>query len=141
MAATTQAGYDAIVVGARCAGATVATVMAHAGRRVLLVDRDDFPSDTVSTHQLFPNSLALLDELGVGDRLRSTHRLRPVEYSWRVLGHAVAGGFTPIGGHDRTCSIRRVTLDAAAGRHRRLGRGGGSPRIRGVITPRVRHRR
>ena len=114
MAATTQAGYDAIVVGARCAGATVATVMANAGRRVLLVDRDDFPSDTVSTHQLFPNSLALLDALGVGDRIRSTHRLRPVEYSWRVLGHAVAGGFTPIGGHDRTCSIRRVTLDAAA---------------------------
>ncbi len=112
--AATQPRYDAIVVGARCAGTTVATVMAHAGRRVLLVDRDEFPSDAVSTHQLFPNSLALLDELGVGDRLRSTHRIRPVEYSWRVLGHAVSGGFTPIGGHDRTCSIRRVTLDAAA---------------------------
>ena len=65
MGATTQAGYDAIVVGARCAGATVATLMANAGRRVLLVDRDEFPSDTVSTHQLFPDALALLDELGV----------------------------------------------------------------------------
>ena len=113
MGPATDAQYDAIVVGARCAGATVAILLARAGRRVLLVDRDEFPSDTVSTHQLFPDSLHLLDELGVGRRLRETHRLRPVEYSWRVLGHAVAGGFTPVGGHDRTSSIRRVTLDAA----------------------------
>ena len=45
-----------------------------------------------------------------------------------MLGHAVAGGFTPVGGHDRTCSIRRVALDAAlvetaaaAGAELRLG--------------------
>ncbi len=104
--------YDAVVVGARCAGATVATLLARAGQRVLLLDRDTFPSDTVSTHQLFPDSLHLLDQLGAGDRLRAAHVLRPVEYSWRVLGHAVAGGFTPIGGHDRTMSIRRIALDA-----------------------------
>ncbi|HEU5483780.1 MAG TPA: FAD-dependent monooxygenase [Microlunatus sp.] len=124
----TDQQYDAIVVGARCAGATVATVLAGAGGRVLLVDRDTFPSDTVSTHQLFPDSLELLDRLGAGDRLRAAHRLRPVGYSWRVLGQAVAGAFSPIGGHDRTCSIRRVSLDAAlvdtaaaAGAELRLG--------------------
>jgi uncharacterized protein (TIGR03083 family) len=105
--------YDVVVVGARCAGATTATLLARAGRRVLLVDRDEFPSDTVSTHQLFPDSLDLLDRLGVGDRLRDGHTLRPVRYRWRVLGHAVSGGFTPVGGHSRTISVRRVTLDAA----------------------------
>ena len=104
--------YDAVVVGARCAGATVATLLARAGQRVLLVDRDTFPSDTVSTHQLFPDSLHLLDQLGAGDRLRAAHLLRPVQYSWRVMGHAVAGAFTPIGGHDRTLSVRRIALDA-----------------------------
>ena len=62
-----------MVVGARCAGATVATLLARAGQRVLLVDRDTFPSDTVSTHQLFPDSLDLLDQLGAGDRLRAAH--------------------------------------------------------------------
>jgi uncharacterized protein (TIGR03083 family) len=120
--------YDAIVVGARCAGATVATLLARAGRRVLVVDRDVFPSDTVSTHQLFPDSLQLLDELGAGERLRAAHRLHPTQYSWRVLGHAVAGGFIPAGGHDRTLSVRRVALDkvlvdtaAAAGAELRLG--------------------
>ena len=120
--------YDAIVVGARCAGATVATLLARAGRRVLLVDRAEFPSDTVSTHQLFPDSLDLLDRLGVGDRLRARHQLRPVRYSWRIMGHAVRGGFSPVGSHDRTVSIRRVALDAAlvetaveAGAHTRFG--------------------
>ena len=108
-----DAQVDVVVVGARCAGATVATVLARAGRRVLVVDRAQFPSDTVSTHQLFPDSLDLLDRLGAGERLRAAHDLRPVRYSWRVLGHAVAGGFTPVGQHDRTVSIRRVALDAA----------------------------
>jgi uncharacterized protein (TIGR03083 family) len=125
---STRDTYDAIVVGARCAGATVATLVARAGRRVLLVDRDAFPSDTVSTHQLFPDSLELLDELGAGERLRAAHRLHPAQYRWRVLGHAVAGGFIPAGGHDRTLSIRRIALDAvlvdtaaAAGAELRLG--------------------
>ena len=143
-----QEQYDVIVVGARCAGSATATVLARAGRRVLLLDRDEFPSDTVSTHQLFPDSLHLLDELGAGELLRARHELRPVEYSWRVLGHAVAGGFSPIGGHDRTMSIRRVTLDAAllesatkAGAEARLGAavedviGAGTPEdpVRGVV--------
>jgi flavin-dependent dehydrogenase len=42
--------YDAIVVGARCAGAPTAMLLARHGHRVLLVDRASFPSDTVSTH-------------------------------------------------------------------------------------------
>jgi flavin-dependent dehydrogenase len=42
--------YDAIVVGARCAGATTAMLLARKGCRVLVVDRAKFPSDTLSTH-------------------------------------------------------------------------------------------
>ena len=42
----TDPRYGVIVVGARCAGSTAATVLARAGRRVLLVDRDRFPSRT-----------------------------------------------------------------------------------------------
>jgi uncharacterized protein (TIGR03083 family) len=104
--------YDVVVVGARCAGSPTAAVLAGAGLRVLVVDRDGLPSDTVSTHQLFPDSLALLDRLGALPRLRRQHQVRATRYSWRILGHAVAGTFTPVGGHDRTMSVRRVTLDA-----------------------------
>lgn len=42
--------YDAIIVGARCAGAPTALLLARLGARVLLVDRARFPSDTISGH-------------------------------------------------------------------------------------------
>jgi 2-polyprenyl-6-methoxyphenol hydroxylase-like FAD-dependent oxidoreductase len=41
--------YDVVVVGARCAGASTALLLARAGCRVLLLDRAHLPSDTLST--------------------------------------------------------------------------------------------
>jgi 2-polyprenyl-6-methoxyphenol hydroxylase-like FAD-dependent oxidoreductase len=64
--------YDAIVVGARCAGAPTAMLLARRGHRVLLVDRATFPSDTVSTHLLHPPGVAALDRWGLLDRLVAT---------------------------------------------------------------------
>ena len=106
-------GYDAIVVGARCAGSVLAARLAHAGWRVLLVDRATFPSDTVSTHFLFPNTLERLATLGVMERLHAGHDIPRLLWSWRVLGHQVGGAFTPVAGEDHLTCIRRVTLDAA----------------------------
>ncbi|MFF5986701.1 FAD-dependent monooxygenase [Prauserella flavalba] len=106
-------GYDAIVVGARVAGSTLATLLARAGWRVLLLDRDRFPSDTVSTHMMFPDTLQRFDELGLLARLRSEHDIPLVHFGWRVLGHQVAGDFTPVGGHDRGAAVRRIVLDTA----------------------------
>ena len=42
--------YDAIVVGARCAGSPTAMLLARKGYKVLVVDQATFPSDTISTH-------------------------------------------------------------------------------------------
>ena len=106
-----MAGYDAIVVGARCAGSVLAARLASAGWKVLLIDRATFPSDTVSTHFLFPNTLERLAELGVMERLSASHDIPRLLWSWRVLGHQIAGAFTPIAGEDRLTCIRRVTLD------------------------------
>ncbi len=104
---------DAVIVGARCAGSTLATALAKAGWDVALVDRDTFPSDTISTHMMFPNTLARFEQLGVLDRLRANHRLPSL--GWRVvgLGHETAGIFTPIEGFDRGSSVRRIALDKA----------------------------
>jgi flavin-dependent dehydrogenase len=44
--------YDVIIVGARCAGAATALLLAKAGMRVLAIDRDGYGSDTLSTHAL-----------------------------------------------------------------------------------------
>ena len=105
--------FDAVVVGARCAGSSLAVRLARGGWRVAVVDKARFPSDTLSTHVIFPDGVARLDDLGVLKRLERRHDLAPARYSWRVLGHEVAGSFTPVGGHDRALSVRRVSLDAA----------------------------
>ncbi len=42
--------YDPIIVGARCAGAPSAMLLARRGYRVLLVDKASFRGDTTSTH-------------------------------------------------------------------------------------------
>jgi 2-polyprenyl-6-methoxyphenol hydroxylase-like FAD-dependent oxidoreductase len=104
---------DAVIVGARCAGSTLALGLAQRGWDVALVDRDTFPSDTVSTHMMFPNTLAELERLGVLDTLRSEHRLSPVDWRTIGLGHESSGSFTPIDGFDRGISVRRISLDKA----------------------------
>ena len=61
--------YDAIVVGARCAGSPTAMLLARKGYRVLVVDRATFPSDTLSTHLVHPPGAAALARWGLLDRL------------------------------------------------------------------------
>ncbi len=64
--------YDAIVVGARCAGSPTAMLLSRKGYRVLLVDKATFPSDTLSTHILWPHGAELLDRWGLLERLAAT---------------------------------------------------------------------
>jgi len=64
--------YDAIVVGARCAGSSTAMLLARRGFKVLLVDRAIFPSDTISTHILWPHGAEILARWGLLQRLAET---------------------------------------------------------------------
>jgi flavin-dependent dehydrogenase len=59
--------YDAIVIGARCAGSPTAMLLARAGYRVLLVDRSTFPSDKLSTHFIQPSGVKCLEAWGLLD--------------------------------------------------------------------------
>jgi len=67
-----SAPYDAIVVGARCAGSPTAMLLARRGYRVLVVDRATFPSDTVSSHVLQPTAVAALSRWGLLNQLLAT---------------------------------------------------------------------
>ncbi len=71
-AAPAKRRYDAIVVGARCAGAATAMLLARKGYDVLLVNRASFPSDTVSTHVIHPPGLTALRRWGLLDDLVAT---------------------------------------------------------------------
>jgi flavin-dependent dehydrogenase len=74
---------DAVVVGARCAGAATALLLARAGARVLLVERGVYGSDTTSTHALMRGAILQL------------HR-------WGILPAIVAAGTPPV--HSTTFS-------------------------------------
>jgi 2-polyprenyl-6-methoxyphenol hydroxylase-like FAD-dependent oxidoreductase len=64
--------YDAIVIGARCAGSPTAMLLARGGCKVLLVDKATFPSDSISTHILWPHGAEILGRWGLLHRLAAT---------------------------------------------------------------------
>ena len=67
MSATTleRSRYDAVIVGARCAGAATAQLLAREGLRVLVVDRSRYGADTLSTHALMRGAVVQLQRWGV----------------------------------------------------------------------------
>jgi 2-polyprenyl-6-methoxyphenol hydroxylase-like FAD-dependent oxidoreductase len=105
--------HDAIVVGARCAGSTLANALAEQDWDVVMVDRDTFPSTTISTHLIYPNTLAHLERLGVLDALRSRHELVLAKHRFVGLGHEAAGAYSAVAGFDRGLAPRRIALDEA----------------------------
>lgn len=100
--------YDVVIVGARCAGATLATMLARSGVRTLMVDASPrFSDNPMSTHFLQPPGMAILDELGVGDAIRACTPAAPV-LRFRVEGHDIHVRH-PV--ERAGCCPRRVTLD------------------------------
>ncbi|MEV0281068.1 NAD(P)/FAD-dependent oxidoreductase [Streptomyces sp. NPDC050610] len=104
--------YDVIVVGARCAGAPLAMLLARAGRSVLLLDRAEFPSDTLSTHWILRGGIELLSSWGLLDALANSG-CPPIERLSVDLGDMVLSG-TPLsyGAPATTYAPRRHVLDA-----------------------------
>jgi 2-polyprenyl-6-methoxyphenol hydroxylase-like FAD-dependent oxidoreductase len=106
-----EGNYDAIVIGARCAGSPTAMLLARKGHRVLLVDKATFPSDTMSTHLVHPPGVAALERWGLLGRLLETG-CPPVErYSFDFGPVAVSGSPRPIDGEARAFGPRRTVLD------------------------------
>jgi flavin-dependent dehydrogenase len=62
--------YDAVIIGGGPSGASAAIALASQGRAVAIVERSAFPRNKVCGEFISPVNLALLDRLGVGDRVR-----------------------------------------------------------------------
>jgi flavin-dependent dehydrogenase len=103
--------YDAIVVGARCAGAPTAMLLARKGYRVLVVDRASFPSDTLSTHMIHAPGVAALERWGLLDAVTATG-CPPIEtYSFDFGPFTIAGTPRPTDGISTGYAPRRTVLD------------------------------
>lgn len=103
--------YDAIVVGARCAGSPTAMLLARAGHRVLLLDRAAFPSDTLSTHLIHQPGVAALDRWGLLDALRATGCPPLERVRYEVADVVLRGQARGVDGHRTAYSPRRHILD------------------------------
>lgn len=110
--------FDAIVVGARCAGSPTAMLLARKGYRVLVVDRATFPSDTISTHIVQPPAVAALARWGLLDRVTATGcpPMRTYVLDFGPLAIAGTPGLSdfPIGYCPRRIVLDKVLVDAAA---------------------------
>ena len=110
--------YDAIVVGARCAGSPTAMLLARKGYRVLLADRATFPSDTVSTHVVQPLAAAALARWGLLERLTATGcpPIHTYSYDFGPLTIAGAPGTpdAPVAYCPRRTVLDTLLVDAAA---------------------------
>src|SRR5512143_3573983 len=138
--------YDAVVVGARAAGAATAMLLARQGLRVLAVDRGAYGTDTLSTHALMRAGVLQLARWNLLERIEAAgtppvHRT-VFHYQDEVVEipikpkHGVPALFAP-----RRTVLDRVLVDAAveAGatvRHRvraaELVHGSGG-RVEGVV--------
>jgi flavin-dependent dehydrogenase len=113
-----QEQYDAIVVGARCAGSPTAMLLARKGYKVLVVDRATFPSDTLSTHVLHPPGVERLKRWGLLDRLTVTG-CPPIDtYSFDfgpfTLSGAPGTADSPVAYCPRRTVLDKLLVDAAA---------------------------
>src|ERR1039457_3209033 len=81
---STEHDFDAIIVGARVAGSAAAIMLGRKRLKILLVDKNAFPSDTISTHIVLAGGTQVIHRLGVLDMLE---RLGGVRFSsMRTLG-------------------------------------------------------
>jgi len=107
--------YDVIIVGARCAGAATAMLLAALGLRVLVFDKSRFGTDTLSTHALMRPAVLLLHRWGMTDRLdeERTPRIEKTAfvYSDDQKSDTIEIDIKPRNGIDMLYAPRRTVLD------------------------------
>jgi flavin-dependent dehydrogenase len=109
---------DVVIVGARCAGAATAMLLARAGLRALVVERGQYGADALSTHALMRAGVIQLHRWGVLSALRDAGtpavRSAAFHYGDEVIEIPVKpqDGVDGLYGPRRTV-IDRVLVDAA----------------------------
>ena len=104
--------YDAVIVGARCAGAATAMLLARRGLRVLMIDRARYGTDTVSTHALMRGGVLQLHRWGILERIKAAGTPVIRHTSFHYAGDIVTVAIKPQNGVDGLYAPRRTVIDA-----------------------------
>ncbi|MFL5285930.1 MAG: FAD-dependent oxidoreductase [Rhodopila sp.] len=105
--------YDALIIGARCAGAATAMLMARVGMRVLLVDRGSYGADTISTHALMRGAVLQLHRWGILPRLREAGTPAVRTTTFHYGDEQITVPIKASHGVDALYAPRRTLLDSA----------------------------
>lgn len=110
--------YDAIVVGARCAGAATAFLLAREGFDVLLVDRARFPSEIPHGHYVRMHGPPRLAAWGLLDRVLATGAPPITSITmdlgdYPLTGRGLVVDGVPVGVAPRRAVLDRVLVEAA----------------------------
>ena len=117
MSSSRMATHDAIIVGARCAGSSLALLLARRGHRVLLVDRAGFPSEIPHGHFIHRHGPRRLHQWGLLDRVAAvcprvttqTTDLGDFPLTGRdLVTEGIAFGYAP-----RRALLDKILVDAA----------------------------
>lgn len=106
-----SAEFDVVVVGARCAGAATAMLLAQGGLSVLVVDRARAGTDTLSTHALTRAGVRQLSRWGVLDEIRAAGTPRVDRVVYHYGDEVVEVPVKPRGDVDGLYAPRRRLLD------------------------------
>lgn len=103
--------YDAVIVGARAAGAATAMLLARRDLRVLVVERSAYGADTLSTHALMRGAVIQLHRWGLLDRIIAAGT-PPIRTTTFVYPHErLDVTIKPSHGIDALYAPRRTVLD------------------------------
>lgn len=103
--------FEAVVVGARAAGAACALLLARRGLSVLVVDRGRYGTDTLSTHALMRGGVVQLHRWGLLDAVREAATPPVREASFHYADETMRFPIKSRDGVDALAAPRRTILD------------------------------
>jgi 2-polyprenyl-6-methoxyphenol hydroxylase-like FAD-dependent oxidoreductase len=110
-ASITSERYDAVVVGARCAGAATAMLLAREGLSVLLVDGARHGTDTLSTLALMRAGVLQLHRWGLLEQVRAAGTPAITSTSFIYGDETITVPIKPRDGVDALFAPRRWLID------------------------------
>src|SRR5690348_1060725 len=103
--------YDALVVGARCAGAATAMLMARQGMRVLVIERGGYGTDTISTPALRRCGVLQLYRWGILRRIQEADTPPVKTTTFHYADEAITVAIKSSNGVNALYAPRRTLLD------------------------------
>ena len=103
--------HDVVVVGARAAGSATALLLARMGHDVAVLERAQFPSDTLSTHSISRSGVVQLSRWGLLDQVLASGAPAIHQVTFHVGGESVTRQVKQHAGVGLLVAPRRRVLD------------------------------